>query len=441
MTDHLDYDPFCRDVQLDPYPSYAALREQPGLFRVENSQAWAVSRYDDVHHVLRHPEVFSSRALQTFLGGSLLENANRGPLRFLSHPSMGRIARTVGDVYRAFGRRTPMFELVQTFLSSRAVISADPPDHTRLRHLVNRGFTPRRIAALEPRIREIARDCLDAIEGRDEMDLMRDFAVPLPVTVIAELLGVPEDRFADFKRWSDAVVQGVSMGGGEAGQRAPIGAMLEFMRYLEGLIEERRAAPADDIVSVLVRDETGGKLDVHELLLFLIVMLVAGNETTTNLIGNAIHLLLDRPDDLAAVESDESLVPGLVEESLRYVSPIQMLPRVATCDTEISGTKIREGEHLLVLFASANRDSRKYPDGDSFQLRRDPKEHLAFGFGIHYCLGASLARLEGRVAFDELFARIHNLRRAPGDVTFLESGILRGPKTLPVAFDRRRAAA
>ncbi|NNL66605.1 MAG: cytochrome P450 [Myxococcales bacterium] len=440
MTDHLDYDPFRPEVQRDPYPYYAALREHPGLFRVESSQAWAVARYDDVHHVLRHPEVFSSHALQTFLGGSLLESANRGPLRFLSHPSMGHLARGVGNVYRYFGRRTPMFELVQLFLSRRAVISADPPDHTRLRHLVNRGFTPRRIAALEPRIREIARDCLDAMEARDEADLMRDFAVPLPVTVIAELLGVPEERFADFKRWSDAVVQGVSLGGDSAPQRV-IGTMLEFVRYLEELIEERRAHPTDDLVSVLVRDEAGGKLDVHELMLFLIVMLVAGNETTTNLIGNAIHLLLDRPEDLASVEGDASLVPGLVEEALRYVSPIQMLPRVAKRDTELSGTKIREGENLMVLFASANRDSRKYPDGDAFDLRRDPKEHVAFCFGIHYCLGASLARLEGRVAFEELFARFRKLRRAPGEVSFLESGILRGPKTLPVAFDRPRVAA
>ena len=440
MTDYLDYDPFRREVQLDPYPYYAALREHAVLHRVESSGAWAISRYDDVHHVLTHPEIFSSHAVQTFLGGSILENMNRGPLRFLSHPSMGRVARALGDVYRALGLRTPLFELAQSFLSSRVVIAADPPDHTRLRHLVNRGFTPRRIAALEPRVREIARNCLDAMEGRDEVDLMRDFAVPLPVTVIAELLGVPEERFADFKRWSDAMIQGLSLGGGEAA-RLPMRDMLEFVRYLQALIEERRACPTDDIVSVLVRDEAGGKLDAHELVLFLILMLVAGNETTTNLIGNAIHLLLDRPDDLAAVETDASLVPGLVEESLRYVSPIQMLPRAVTCDTEIAGTRIREGEHVLVLYASANRDSRKYANGDAFELRRNPKEHLAFGFGIHFCLGASLARLEGLVAFEELFARIRNLRRAPGEVRFLESGILRGPKTLPVAFDRPRAAA
>ena len=441
MTDFLDYDPFSLEVQRDPYPYYAALREHAPVFHVDSSDAWAISRYADVHHVLEHPEVFSSRALQTFLAGGLLDNVNRGPLRLLSHPGMAGVARALGAVSRALGRGTPLFEAVHSLLSSRAVISADPPDHTRLRHLVNRGFTPRRVAALEPRIREIARECLDAMETRDEMDLMRDFAVPLPVTVIAEVLGVPNDRLRDFKRWSDAIVQGVSLGGATKPPRALIATMLEFMQYLRELIDERRARPSDDLISVLVQEQEGGSLDFHELLLFLVVMLVAGNETTTNLIGNAIHLLLDRPGDLAAVEGDRSLVPGLVEESLRYVSPIQMLPRVATRDTELAGTKIREGENLMVLFASANRDSRKYPNGDAFELRRNPKEHVAFGFGIHYCLGASLARLEGVVAFQELFARARNLRRAPGEVSFLASGILRGPKTLPVAFDAPRVAA
>ena len=441
MTDPLFYDPFSSEVQRDPYPYYAALREHAPVFRVESSEAWAISRYEDVHHVLTNPEIFSSSALQTFLAGGLLDDINRGPLRWLTHPAMAGVARAIGAVSRALGRGTPLFEAAQSILSSRAVISADPPDHTRLRHLVNRGFTPRRVAALEPRIREIARECLDTMEAKSEMDLMRDFAVPLPVTVIAEVLGVPKDRLGDFKRWSDAIVQGVSLGSAAKPPRALIATMLEFMQYLRDLIDERRARPTDDLISLLVQEKDGGKLDFHELLLFLVVMLVAGNETTTNLIGNAVHLLLDRPDDLAAVENDRALIPGLVEESLRYVAPIQMLPRLATRDTEIAGTKIAAGEHVMVLFASANRDSRKYPDGDEFVLRRNPKEHVAFGFGIHFCLGASLARLEGVVAFEELFARAHNLRRAPGDVSFLASGILRGPKTLPVAFDPARVAA
>jgi cytochrome P450 len=306
---------------------------------------------------------------------------------------------------------------------------------------VNRGFTPRRIAALEPRIREITRHCLDALNGSGEIDLMRDFAVPIPVTVIAELLGVPAEHLVDFKRWSDAIVQGVSLGGATAAPTETIGTMLEFMQFLQQLVEERRARPAEDLISVLIEEEAGGSLDFQELLLFAVVLLVAGNETTTNLIGNAVHLLLDRPDDLAAVAADPALVPGLVEEALRYVSPIQMLPRSATRDVEVAGTRIAKGENVLVLFASANRDSRKFENGDEFDLLRNPKEHIAFGFGIHYCLGASLARLEGRIAFEELFARLPNLRRAAGDVTFLESGILRGPKALPVAFDTPRAAA
>jgi cytochrome P450 len=171
------------------------------------------------------------------------------------------------------------------------------------------------------------------------------------------------------------------------------------------------------------------------------LLLVAGNETTTNLIGNAVHLLLDRPDDLAAVAEDAGLIPGLIEEALRYVSPAQMLARRATRDTEIAGTRIAKGEHVLVLFASANRDSRKFENGDEFVLRRNPKEHVAFGYGIHFCLGASLARLEARIAFEELFAHARDLRRGPGAVSFLESGILRGPRTLPLIFDPARAGA
>jgi cytochrome P450 len=433
MTDRLAYDPYSRAVQLDPYPFYTALREHAPVFRVESMGAWAISRYADVTEVLKTPDLFSSSSLQTFLAGG-------GPLRALSHPGASRVTRAAGWLADTLGLQSPTLDMVR-LTGTRSVISTDPPDHTRLRHLVNRGFTPRRIAALEPRIREIARDCLAALGDRSEMDLMRDFAVPLPVTVIAELLGISIDRLGDFKRWSDAVVQGVSLGKTAAPSRERIAVMSEFVQFLKEVFEERRRRPGDDLISVLIGDEAEGKLDVHELTLFAVLLLVAGNETTTNLIGNAVHLLLDRPDDLAAVAEDASLIPGLIEEALRYVSPAQMLARRATRDTEIAGTRIAKGEHVLVLFASANRDSRQFENGDEFVLRRNPKDHVAFGYGIHYCLGASLARLEARIAFEELFAHARDLRRGPGAVSFLESGILRGPRTLPVVFDPARAAA
>ena len=174
--------------------------------------------------------------------------------------------------------------------------------------------------------------------------------------------------------------------------------MAEFVRFLSELVEARKGEPRGDLISLLVQKEEGGALTFEELMLFAIVLLVAGNETTTNLLGNAVNLLLDRPGDLAEVTQNPSLVPGLVEEALRFVSPIQMLPRLALRDTEISGQRIAEGQTVLVLFASANRDSRQFPRGDEFDLHRTPKDHVAFGFGIHYCLGAALARLEGRVA-------------------------------------------
>lgn len=402
----IHYDPFSREVQQDPYPYYSELRERAPAYYVESADAWAVSRYADVLRVVKTPEVFSSHAMQEFLGGGILK-------------------KRADDSFRHFS----------ALLESRALISADPPDHTRLRHLVNRGFTPQRVQALEPRIREITRRCIDAVANRGELELMADFAIPIPVTVIAELLGVPAERFADFKRWSDAVVQGVSLGRAVTPTPELMAQLGEFVTFLSELVEARKAHPTDDLISVLVQKEAGGSLSFEELMLFAIVLLVAGNETTTNLIGNTINLLLDRPDDLAAVTGDRKVIPSLVEEALRFVSPIQMLPRTTLCDTEVAGQRIEKGTYVLVLFAAANRDSRQFPRGDEFELRRNPKDHVAFGFGIHFCLGAALARLEGRVALEELFSRLPNLRRAEGTVDYLESGILRGPKSLPVAFD------
>ena len=312
MTDRLAYDPNSRAVQLDPYPIYAALREHAPVFRVESARAWAISRYADVTEVLKSPDIFSSSSMQNFMTSGATQGA-MDPLRVLSDRRMSGITRAAGRLSDALGLRSPILDAVQ-LLGKRSMVSADPPDHTRLRHLVNRGFTPRRIAALEPRIREIARDCLAALGDRNEIDLMRDFAVPLPVIVIAELLGVPIDRRGDFKRWSDAVVQGVSPGNAVTRSRESTAVMFEFVTFLRDLIEERRRRLGDDLISVLIRDEAEGKLDVHEMMLFTLLLLVAGNETTTNLIGNAVHLLLDRPDDLTTVAEHAELIPGLIEE-------------------------------------------------------------------------------------------------------------------------------
>ena len=293
----IEYDPFSSEVQKDPYPYYAELRESAPVYYVKAADAWAVSRFADVLQIVKAPEIFSSHALQDFLGGGILKN------------------RT-DDEARRFG----------SLMQSRALISADPPDHTRLRHLVNRGFTPQRVQELEPRIREITRQCLDAVASRGELDLMADFAVPIPVTVIAELLGVPADRFADFKRWSDAVVQGVSLGRARAPTPELLAEMAEFVVFLSELVESRKTNPKDDLISVLVQKEEGGALTFEELMLFAIVLLVAGNETTTNLLGNAVNLLLDRPSDLAQVIQDPSWSPASSRRRSASCRPFRCCP-------------------------------------------------------------------------------------------------------------------
>lgn len=404
----LAYDPFSAEVQKDPYPYYARLREGAPLYHVESADARAVSRYADVMQILKSPEVFSSRAMQDFLAGGI----QRG--------------RT-DQIASAFG----------SLMEGRALISADPPDHTRLRHLVNRGFTPQRVQQLEARIREITRQCLAGIVDRCQMDLVADFAVPIPVTVIAELLGVPAERFPDFKRWSDAVVQGVSLGRSRSATPELLADLTEFVMFLGGLVESRKAEPRDDLISVLIEKEEGGALSFEELMMFAIVLLVAGNETTTNLLANTVNLLLDRPDDLAVVAANPALIPGLVEEALRFVSPIQMLPRLVLRDTEIAEGRLEKGQTVLVLFASANRDERQFPRGDEFDLHRNPKDHVAFGFGIHYCLGAALARLEGRVALDEVWRRMPDYEIDPAGLVRVHSVNVRGFAALPLAFGTR----
>jgi cytochrome P450 len=388
----MDYNPFDPETRRNPYPSYAALRRDHPVYRIEAMGAYAISRYDDVARVLMHPELFSSRGM--------------------------------GDV-TVQGRRTSM------------MIGVDPPDHTRLRNLVNRSFTPKMVADLEPRIRELTNELLDRVAGAGRMDLIGDLAVPLPVTIIAQILGVDPAHNEDFKRWSDHVVQERS-GLPVEDQQAVERDMEAFQDYFIRAVEERRARPREDMISALVlAHEEQGALSSDEVLAFIALLLIAGNETTTNLLGNAMIALLDHPYELAEVRADPSLVPSLVEEALRYDAPVQFLFRLATQDTEIAGTPVPQGAPVLPIFASANRDDRRYPDGDRFDVTRDAQGHLAFGHGIHFCLGAPLARLEGRIALEGLLARFDDFERAEADVPYVESIFLRGPTRLPLTFRTR----
>ena len=421
----MHFDPFSEEHRADPYPRYAELRRRAPVHRVEKTGAYAVSRYVDVAFVLRHPELFSSSAMQTMMTSGFTAGIGASGMG-ISGEAAARLAELV---------RTFPLNLAE-MLGARSLIAADPPVHGPMRNLVNRGFTPRRIAELEPRIREIARASLDAIREKGELDLVADFTVPLPVTVIAELLGVEPERTADFKRWSDCTVAGAT--GAAAGLRPEtmLEAIAELSAYMTGVIEARRTQRKDDLISTLIRAENGeAGLTPAGVVMFTLLLLVAGNETTTNLLGNAMLALLAHPGEMARVQRDPSLIPSLVEEALRFDGPIQFVFRTATRDVELSGVRIPAGATVIPLIGSANRDESQFPDPDRFDASRNAQGHVAFGLGIHFCLGASLARLEARVALEELLGRFARFERMKPRVEYIDSFLVRGPKHLPLRVE------
>lgn len=403
----MDYNPLAPESRANPYPGYELLRKEAPVYEIQAFGVFTVSRYSDVLHVLKTPEIYSSQGMRAMMRGET--------------GMMGGLATK--------GRTSALTE-------SDNLIATDPPVHDRLRAVVNRGFTPRRISALEPRLREIARECVDAVIADGKMDLVADLSMPLPVRVIAELLGVPPGRLHDFKRWSDAIITGAT-GVAEGGDpEVSLRAREEFLDFFAEAIAVRRKNPTDDLISTLIRAEQGeGTLSEGEVLAFTVLLLVAGNETTTNLLGNALLALTENPGELAKVYERPELIDGLIEEALRYDSPVQAIFRQTLSDTELAGVEIPEGRNIMVLLGSANRDEAWLPDASQFDVTRNTKGHIGFGFGIHFCLGASLARLEARVALEELLSRCKNLERTTSAVEWIDSLILRGPKALPLRFD------
>jgi cytochrome P450 len=316
----------------------------------------------------------------------------------------------------------------------RNMLGADPPEHTRLRGLVSQAFTPRMVERLVPRMEAIAADLLDAVRGRDQFDVVDALAYPLPVIVIAELLGIPPADRDNFKRWSDAIV--ATLGGGldpDTPRELPVEVIAELVAYLAAIVEQRRVHPREDLLSALVAAEVdGSRLSFPELIAMLILLLVAGNETTTNLIGNAIEALALHPAELQRLRADMSLLPAAVEEVLRWSSPVQMTARVARHDTTLAGVEIPAGAPLLVWLGSANRDEVAFPSPARFDITRSPNRHLAFGQGIHFCLGAPLARLEARVALEAFLARFASYALLPGPHPRVPTFVMRGYRELPI---------
>jgi cytochrome P450 len=395
MTQDVHDDLADPEFQANPHPVYARWRRESPISRVRlpsGLDAWVVTRYDDARRALSDPRL--SKALPVGApDGSAASQRISGPV-------------------------------------SQHMLSADPPDHTRLRRLVSAAFTARRVEALRPRIEQITDELLDAMDGRDRVDLIDAFAFPLPIQVICELLGIPGADRDSFRDWSNIIVTG-----SQAGDQLP-GAMRAMVAYIRALIADRRVHGGDDLLAGLieVRDQAD-RLTEDELTSMVFLLLIAGHETTVNLIGNGSFLLLSRPERWERLRADPALLPSAIEEFLRYEAPVEMSTfRVAAEDLEIGGQRIAAGEPVLVVLLSANHDEDRFPDPGEVDLARAQNPHLAFGHGIHYCLGAPLARLEAQVAFGKLMARFPGLRLAvPAEELSWRPGLLlRGLRDLPV---------
>lgn len=385
----------------DPFPLYRELRQEGPVRRAVvqgELEAWLVTRYED-------------------------------GLAALTDPRLSSDVRDAADP--RLMERLPTTERESMI---RTMLRADPPDHTRLRRLVSKAFTARRVAELEPRVQAIADELLDAIVPAGRADLVEDFAVPLPVTVISELLGVPvSDRF-DFQRWTDDMV----LQGPQPPDPAKIEAAWQQMHgYLTALLDAKRAHPGDDLLSALIAThDDEQRLDRHELISMAFLLLVAGYITTVNLIGNGIAALLTHPEQLRMLREDPELLPGAIEEFLRYDGPVNPgIARFAREDLTIAGVAIPRGATVLVASAIADRDPARFADPDRLDVTRADNAHLAFGHGIHYCLGAPLARLEGRIAIGTALRRLPGLALAvPAEELRWRPRVLRGPSRLPVTF-------
>ncbi|MBV8771178.1 MAG: cytochrome P450 [Deltaproteobacteria bacterium] len=401
----IDFDPMSPGQRECPFDVYRAAREHTPVFYSERFDLWVVTRYDDIVRVLKDPATFSSAESLS-------------------------VDRAVAPEVQAV--------LDTGYPPTPTMVTADPPVHTRFRELVGKAFTSRRVAQMEPRMRDIANRLIDAFEHAGRADIVRQFAYPFPMEVIAEILGVPLSDMDRFKKWSDdmsARFGPLSLDRQIECARSEV----EFQHYFAARLQERRHQPQHDFLTALLNARVKGErpLDMSELLSILKQLLIGGNETSTNLIGSAMLLLMKNPDQLKAVLEDRTRVANAIEEALRLDSPVQGLFRSTTREVELGGVRVPKGAHLELLYASGNRDASRFRDADRFQVdRTDSSNHMAFGFGIHFCIGAQLARYEGRVALESLLERLPNPRLVSGCVTEHHPHFfLRGLKQLELEWD------
>jgi cytochrome P450 len=391
----------------NPYPFYAQLRKEAPVHRVilgDKRPAWLVTRYDDVLTVLKDDRFAKDRRMVLT------------PEQMAKEPWIPKMLRPI----------------------ERNMLDTDAPEHTRLRGLVHLAFTPRLIENMRARIQRLTDELLDAVQSRGRMDLIRDYALPIPTTVISEMLGVPVADRHKFHGWSSTIVSTVPS---RWGILKAIPALALFLRYIRKLVALRRAAPQDDLVSALVAaHEAGDRLTEDELLAMVSLLLIAGHETTVNLIGNGMLALMEHPQQMERLRADPALIKPAVEELLRYDGPLETATeRFAREDVTLSDVTIPRGEMVFAVVASANRDETQFKDADLLDLTREPNRHLAFGQGVHFCVGAPLARLEGQIAINSLLQRIPDLRLGvPSQALRRRPGlVLHGLKSLPVVFSRK----
>jgi cytochrome P450 PksS len=409
MTPLKDVDVTSPAFKANPHPVYTRWRAETPVCRLtlpDGQSAWLVTRYDDVVTVLKD----------------------------------GRFAKDKRNVLTpAQLARLPWMPALFKPLE-RTMLDLDEPDHTRLRGLVSKAFTPRLVENMRGRIQALTDELLDAVQGKGQMDLIRDFALPLPTTIIAEMLGAPARDRHRFHRWTSALVSSAATTWGKLKMLPSVWALL---RYSRNLVRARRAAPRDDLISALVSArEAGDRLSEDEMLAMIFLLLLAGHETTVNLVGNGVLALLEHPEQMERLRGDPELIRPAVEELLRYDAPVAMASeRYAREDMPVAGVTIRRGDLVVPVLASANRDERKFDRPEALDLAREPNAHLAFGHGPHYCLGAPLARLEGQIAINTLLRRLPDLRLAmPHAALRRRPGWgLHGLEALPVVFAPRRA--
>jgi cytochrome P450 len=392
------FNPMDPEFLADPYPTYHRLRTEDPV-HYSPLGFWVLTRYEDVAAVLRDA-------------------------RFIKEPLAALVAaRFGGEVPRGVGL---------------SMLDRDPPDHTRLRSLVSKAFTPRVVEGLRPRIQEIVDGLVARAEAAGSMDLIEEFAYPIPVNVICEMMGVPVEDHERFKGWSLDIARGLDsiwLPPDSEIPRRSAAARHAISDYFRELIGQRRASPRGDLLSALIAaEEAGDKLNEEELLATCILILIAGHETTVNLIGNGVLALLRNPEELRRLRTTPGLITTAVEELLRYDGPVQRTARVASDDASIGGRTIRKGEMVMPFIGAADRDPAHFPEPDRLDLGRADNRHIAFGWGIHFCLGAPLARVEGQIAINTLVRRLPRLALVSDTVEYRQSLTLRGLKALPVKF-------